>query len=209
VSVTARGYLVHARITTVTGVSKINEGLEHLREEVIPQLQQQKGYRGLTASGDPAAGIVSVLTLWDTQGDLDASESMVEKVRKEAVAAFGGRTQTVERFEQTVAEVGPNPPTLGSKLQIRRIKMDPTRVEDNLAFFISTVVPDIMATPGFQSVRQMINRSTGEGVVGTVWADDESLQAATAKADERRAMAESRGVEFGDVSTRDLLFVAL
>jgi hypothetical protein len=108
---------MHVRITTVTGATKINEGIEHLRDEVVPQLQQQRGYRGLTASGDRAAGIVSVLTLWDTQGDLDASESMVEKVRNEAVAAFGGGTQNVERFEQTVAEVGPNPPTLGSKLQ--------------------------------------------------------------------------------------------
>jgi heme-degrading monooxygenase HmoA len=200
---------MHVRITTVNGATNIDKGVEHLRDEVVPQLQQQKGYRGLTASGDPAAGIVSVLTLWDTQGDLDASESMVEKVRKEAAAAFGGKTQTVERFEQTVGEVGPNPPTLGSKLQIRRIKMDPARVEDNLAFFRSTVLPEIMETPGFQSVRQMINRSTGEGVVGTVWADDDSMRAATAKGDERRSMAESRGVEFGDVTVRELLFVAL
>lgn len=84
--------------------------------------------------GHVAAGIVAVLTLWDTQEDLDASESMVEKVRREAVAAFGGGTQTIERFEQTVAEVGPNPPTMGSSVQIRRIKTDPATVEDNLAF---------------------------------------------------------------------------
>ncbi len=200
---------MRARITTVTGATKIDEGVEHLRDQVVPQLQQQKGYRGLTANGDRAAGIVGVLTLWETQDDLDASESMVDKVRREAVAAFGGTSQTVERFEQTVAEVGPNPPTLGSKLQIRRVKMDPARVDDNLTFFKSTVLPDIMATPGFQSVRQMINRSTGEGVVGTVWADDESLQTATAKADERRAIAESRGVEFGEVATRELIFHAL
>jgi heme-degrading monooxygenase HmoA len=199
---------MHARITTVTGATKIDEGVQHLRDEVVPQLQQQKGYRGLTANRDRAAGIVGVLTLWHTQDDLDASESMVEKVRREAVAAFGGSTQTVERFEQTVAEVGLNPPTPGSKLQIRRIKMDPARVEDNLAFFKSTVLPDITSTPGFQSVRQMINRSTGEGVVGTIWADDESLQTATAKADERRAMAESRGVEFGEVSNREVIFYA-
>jgi heme-degrading monooxygenase HmoA len=199
---------MHARITTVTGATKIEEGIANLRDEVVPQLQQQKGYRGLSANGDRAASVVSVLTLWDTETDLDASESMVEKVRKEAVAAFGGTTQNIERFEQVVAEVGANPPSVGSKLQIRRIKMDPASVEDNLAFFKSTVLPDIMATPGFQSVRQMINRGTGEGVVGTVWADEASLQAAAAKAEERRAMAESRGVELGEVSVRELLFVA-
>jgi heme-degrading monooxygenase HmoA len=152
---------------------------------------------------------VGVLTVWDSQDDLDASESMVEKVRKEAVAAFGGRTQTVERFEQTVSEVGANPPQPGSKLQVRRIKMDQARVEDNLAFFKSTVLPDIMATPGFQGVRQLINRSTGEGIVGTLWADDEALRVATANADARRAEAEARGVEFGEVAVREVLFAAM
>jgi hypothetical protein len=30
---------------------------------------------------------------------------------------------------------------------------------------------------GFQAVRQMINRETGQGAAGTVWADQESMQA--------------------------------
>lgn len=200
---------MHVRITTVNGATKIDEGVEHLRGDVVPQLQQQKGYRGLNASGDRDSGIVTVLTVWESQEDLEASESAVEKVRKEAVAAFGGQSQNVERFEQSVTEIGSNPPRPGSKLQIRRIKMDPAKVEDNLAFFKSTVLPDIMATPGFQAVRQFIDRRTGEGIVGTVWEDDEALRVATAKADERRADADSRGVEFGEVSVREVLLAAM
>jgi heme-degrading monooxygenase HmoA len=199
---------MHARITTMTGATRIDEGVEHLRTEVVPQLQQQKGYRGLSANVDRAAGIVSVLTLWETEADLDASESAGEKFRKEAADAFDGHNQTVERYEQTVAESGPTPPTSASRLQIRRIRMEPALVEDNLAFFRSTVLPEIMATSGCLAVRQMIDRTSGEGAVGTVWADGTSMKAATARSDERRATAATRGVQFGEVLERELLFTA-
>lgn len=199
---------MHARITTMTGATRFDEGVEHLRGEVVPQLQQQKGYRGLSANVDRAAGIVSVLTLWETQADLDASESTGEKFRKEAAAAFDGHNQTVERYEQTVAESGPNPPTSTARLQIRRIRMEPALVDDNLAFFKEAVLPEIMASSGCLGVRHMIDRTSGEGAVGTVWADDISMKAAAGRTDERRATAASRGVEFGEVFERELLFSA-
>jgi heme-degrading monooxygenase HmoA len=197
-----------ARITTLSGVTRIDAGVEHLRTSVVPQLQQQRGYRGLHASGDRAAGFVSVLTLWDTKDDLDASESAVEKLRQDAVMAFGGDSPMVERYEQTVAEIGPKPPTVGSRLLVRRVMMEPGRVDDNVAFFKSTVLPEIMSKPGFQSIRQMINRATGEGVVGTIWTDQDSLQAADAQMEQQRALAASRGVEFGEVSAGEVLLAA-
>ena len=196
---------MHTRVTTISGARNIDGGVAHLRE-VVPQLQQQKGFRGVNASCDRAAGVVTILSLWETEADRDASESAIDKIRSDSATAFGGKTESVERYEQTAAEVGANTPGPGSKLQIRRIKMDPSRVDENVAFFTANVVPELMSAPGFQSLRQMINRATGEGVVGTVWADEESLNAAAAKADERRATAESRGVEFGEVTRREVLF---
>ena len=147
------------RITTMQGATRIDEGIQHLRDVVAPQLQEQRGCQGLTASGDRAAGIVSVLTLWDTQEDLDASESAVEKLRTDSVAAFGGSDPTVERYEQTLAEVGAEPPGSGSRLQIRWVKMDPALVDDNIEFFKANVLPEIRSMPGFQALRQLINRA--------------------------------------------------
>jgi hypothetical protein len=86
--------------------------------------------------------------------------------------------------------------------------MDPARVDENLEFFRETVLPDIKATPGLVSVRQMINRQSGEGRVGTVWADEPSLQTAIQKAEQRRPLAASRGVEFGDDQVLEVLFRA-
>jgi heme-degrading monooxygenase HmoA len=200
---------MYARITTVGGATNIDEGVMHLRGEVVEQLQAQKGFRGLTANCVRETGRVSVLTLWATRDDLDASESAVEKIRREVATAFGGRAETVERYEQTVAETGPNPPTASSRLQIRRVRMDPVKVDDNVAFFQATVLPQIMAMPGCQGIRQLIDRESGEGAVGVLWADEAAMRAADAGVPARRAVAGSRGVEFGEVTEPELLFAAL
>ena len=46
----------------------------------------------------------------------------------------------------------------------------------------------------------------GHGVVGTLWDDEASMKAADVAAEQRRQEAASRGVEFGEMSTRVLLF---
>ena len=67
----------------------------------------------------------------------------------------------------------------------------------------------IEGSEGFLGLRQMINRATGEGLVGTVWTDAAAMEAAAKTADERRALGESRGIKFGDQTKREILFVDL
>jgi heme-degrading monooxygenase HmoA len=188
---------MHVRITTVTGASDINGGLALLRDQVVPQLQQQKGFRSLSAAGDSAGAVVTVLSLWDSQADLEASESAANKARDDVARIIGGEV-SVERYEQTVWEVGATRPEPGAKLHIRHIKVDPKRIDDNLELFRQTVVPDMKARPGFLAVRHLIDRSTGEGRVGSLWADQDSLTASLAQSEQRRAMAKDRGIEFGE-----------
>lgn len=199
---------MHVRISTVTGASHIEEGVDFLREEVVPQLQQQKGFRGLSASGDRTAGVVTVLSVWESEEDLEASESAADKARGNAVLVMGGKV-SVERFEQTVWEIGESRPSPGARLHIRHTKLDPARIESNLEFFRQTVVPEMKATPGFLGVRQLINRETGEGRVGTLWVDDEALAASLARGEERRAMAAARGVHFGEEQRLEVLFASM
>jgi heme-degrading monooxygenase HmoA len=203
-----KGTSMHVRITTVTGASDIDRGLAVLRDQVVPQMQQQAGFRGLSAAGDRAAGLVTVLSVWDSQADLQASESAADKARGDAVRLMGGQV-SVERYEQTVCEVADTRPGPGAKLHIRNIKLDPDRIEEILGFFRQTVVPDMKTRPGFRAVRQLIDRTTGEGRVGSVWADQDSLAASLAQSGQRRAAAHDRGVEFGEDRVLEVLFSAM
>jgi quinol monooxygenase YgiN len=199
---------MHVRITTVTGASNIDGGLAVLRDQVLPQMRQQTGFRGLSASGDRAAGVVTVLSVWDSEADLEASESAADKARGDAVRIMGGEV-SVERYEQTVWTVGDTRPGPGAKLHIRHVKIDPARIEENLEFFRRTVVPEMKARPGFLAVRHLIDRSTGQARVGSVWADEDSLSASLAQSEQRRALAKDRGVEFGEDRVLEVLFTAM
>jgi hypothetical protein len=199
---------VHVRITIVNEATNIDGGIEYMKNDVIPGLRRQKGYRGISISGDRASGVMNVLAQWETQADMDASESAVDKARQEAVNVIGGKF-TVERYEQLVSETQPPGPSAGSKLHIREIKMDPAKIDENVEFFKQVIVPEFKTSEGFLAVRNLMNRTTGEGRVGTIWADEASLKVQLAQTEQRRARAVERGVQFGRDRLAEVLFLAL
>ncbi len=197
---------MYARIVTITGAKDIDGGISWFRESVLPAIRDQKGYRGLGANADRAGGVVGVLTLWDTEAERDASWDSLAARRQEIADITGGQLRS-ETYEELVRELGKTPPAPGTALILQPISMDPAKVDENIAFFKSQVVPRIKAGPGFQQVRALMNRETGHGLVGTALADEDAMRAAAADAQARRPEALARGVQFGEVSFREIVFV--
>jgi heme-degrading monooxygenase HmoA len=195
------------RIVTFTGATDIDAGVRYLQNTAAPLLRNQKGFRGVTASADRSGGVLGVLSLWDTEADREASDSALDKSRAEAQRIISGRV-TVELFEEVGVETA-EPPTVGCSLLVRPISMDPAMIEENLDFFRREVLPQIKANPGFRAMRQMINRQTGEGMVGTVWADRAAMDAAAEAAEARRPVAAQQRVTFGEQSKREIVFAEL
>jgi hypothetical protein len=195
------------RLLTFTGTDNIDAGVTYLRDEVLPVLHAQRGYRGVTASASRSERVIGILSLWDTEADRDASDSALGKARQEAAKLVGGDL-SVETFELVVAEIR-EPADVGSALMVTRLSMEPAKIDENLGFFSSEVLPRIMAAPGFRALRNMINRQSGEGVVGSAWADQDTMMAASEQAIARRPEAISRGVNFGETSYREIVFADL
>jgi hypothetical protein len=193
------------RVVNFTGFRNLDNGIQYMRETVSPLLRQQTGFLGATASVDRAERVLTILTLWDAEADREASEGTLAKAREEALRVIGGRI-SVEYYEQAVAEIV-TPPTPGAALLVQQVSMDPANVDDNLAYFKSEVVPQMKAQPGFLAVRHMIDRESGEGVVGTAWSDSGARDAAAKEGAERRRQAVERGVAFGEQSSREIVFV--
>ena len=192
------------RAVIFTGATDIDAGMKYMQDTVTPVLHEQKGFRGATVSADRSAGVMGVFTLWETEADRDASESTLVKTREEGQRVIGG-AMTVEHYEELVVEIS-KPPTVGCSLLLRRISMDPAKIDENLGAFRRDVLPEIKATPGFCAVRAMVNRQTGEGIVGTVWADKASVDAAAEAAEARRQRAAQQGVTFGEQTKREIIF---
>jgi heme-degrading monooxygenase HmoA len=198
---------MYTRVLTFTGVKDVDAALSMVRDTALPVVRSQRGYQGLTASADRSGGVFGILSRWETEADREASESALTKTRQETQQRIGGEL-TVEMFEERVVEVT-QPPNPGSALMVTRFRVDPAKIDETVEFFQREVAPQITAAPGFRTLRNMINPQTGDGIVGTVWDDQQTMQAATEAAKPRRAEATTRGVTFGDISYREIVFTDL
>lgn len=198
---------MHTRLVTITEADNIDNGVAFLREQVVPTLKDQKGYRGLTASADRDAGLLEVVTFWDSAADRQASESVAGKLRREALRLVGG-AMNVETFDDLLTDFT-EPPLIGSAQMVTRVRMDPARIDEHLAAFTNEILPRIKATPGYRSLCRMIDRETGHGVMCSEWKDEPSMEAWAADAWAIRQEAIARGVTFGYVTYQEILFADL
>ncbi len=194
---------MYNRVTTLSGVKDIDGFVASMQETALAALRAQRGYKGLSISADRSNGLVATLTMWETEADRDASDSALSKLRDDARSQFASDMK-VETFEDRVVEFG-RPPEVGSALMVTRISMDPAKLDENLQHFQGEVLPQIKATPGFRTLRSMIDPQSGQGLVGSIWDDEQSMRAAADAAMARRADAEARGVNFGETSYREIL----
>ncbi|HUZ43965.1 MAG TPA: hypothetical protein VMU63_06135 [Acidimicrobiales bacterium] len=200
---------MHVRLTLVEGTQDMDAAAKVLAEQVVPGLKEQKGFAGLTASGDKSAGLLGILSIWQTEADLEASSSAVGKLRGNAIDAMGGRLVGVENFEQVEEELTGAPPGPGSRVVIIRSKRDPAKVDEDIAFFRANVLGSIQALPGVAVVRSMMNRQTGEAQLGVVVAEAGQVDAVLDFFRQAKDMAASHGVTLEEPSVREVIFAAM
>lgn len=196
---------MYTRVLTYTGINDVDAAVNLLQDKALPVLRSQRGYEGMTASSDRSTGVMGILSVWETAADREASESALGKTREEARMELGGGELTIELFDQRAFEVRRRPEA-GSALMVTRFKMDPARMEENLEWFHREVAPDIAAGPGFRALRLLIDPDTGKGMAGTAWDDRPALETAAEAAVARREAAGPRGITFGEISFREIVF---
>ena len=194
---------MYTRVTTLSGVKDIDGFVAAMQETSLAELRAQRGYKGLSVSADRSSGVVGTMTLWETEADRDASDSALSKLREDTRAQFASDMK-IDTFEERAVEFS-RAPEVGSSLMVTRISMDPAKVDEHLGHFEREILPQIKATPGFRTLRTMIDPGTGNGIVGSVWDDEQSMQAAADAAMARRPDATARGVNFGETSFREIL----
>jgi hypothetical protein len=194
------------RIVTVTGAKDIDNGIEFIRDVVTPVMRSQKGWRGTTASANREEGVFAVLSIWETDADRDASESALLKLREDGRNQLGGTAVSVDYYEELTAELT-KIPTIGSKLLLTKVTMDPAKIDEIASAFTSIVLPVVKEAPGFMALRHMVNRETGDGLLGTTWADAASRDKARAMAEERQRSGVP--VTIVERSERDIVFMDL
>ena len=97
---------MHARMSILEGSpEQIDEGLRHVREEILPQISQQDGFKGIIALADRQTGKTLGITFWESEEALRASEEAADRLRGDSAQAMGDTIAGVERYEVGVFEM--------------------------------------------------------------------------------------------------------
>ncbi len=88
-----------ARLTRYEGGSPeaIDEALKQKKRVLPTEPGQTEGMHGAIFLADREAGTIVVISLWDDEGALQASEGEAARLREEVTGE--GETATVERYE--------------------------------------------------------------------------------------------------------------
>jgi heme-degrading monooxygenase HmoA len=105
---------VYARISTLEGSPEhIDGGLRQVRENVLPQIQQQEGFKGMVALADRKTGKTLGITFWESEEALKASEEAADRLREDSAEAMSDTIAGVERYEVGLFEVPSAGPVSG------------------------------------------------------------------------------------------------
>jgi len=105
---------MHARMTTMEGSpERLEEGLREIREDVLPQLQQQDGFKGFIVLGNRQSGKLMGFSLWESEQAMRASEEVGDRTRKESAEVMDDTIEDVERYEVALFEVPSAGPVSG------------------------------------------------------------------------------------------------
>ena len=96
-----------ARVSTLEGSpERLDEGTRYAQEEIVPQVRQLGGFKGFVSLVDRERGRTKLITLWESDEALRASEEQANQLRQRAAEGAASRIVGVERYEVALAELG-------------------------------------------------------------------------------------------------------
>jgi hypothetical protein len=83
----------------------MDEGVREVREDVLPQLQQQDGFKGFLALGDRHSGKLVGISFWESEQAMRDAEEVGDRTRSQTAEDIGDIIVGVERFEVGLFEM--------------------------------------------------------------------------------------------------------
>jgi hypothetical protein len=188
-----KGWIVYARSTTIQAQpSSIDAGIAHIRDAVMPTLQQIDGCVGVSLLVDRDSGRCIATSAWETQETMHASADRIRPVRDQAAQAFGG-SPTVDEWEIAVLHrdhrSGP-----GAGVRAIWLKVRPDQFDRAIEFYRASVLPAIEKLEGFCSASLMIDRTSWRAVSSSTF---DSLGAMERNGDQARSLRTARLRDLG------------
>lgn len=161
---------MYARTTTIQAdPSKIDDGIAHVRDQIIPAVTAINGCVGMSLLVDRESGRCIATTAWESESAMNASAETVLPLRSQAEQVLGAGTSDVEVWEIGGLHRDHATPE-GGCARVTWLRGDPQMADRAVDVFRMAVLPRVQELDGFCSGSLMINRETGRAV-GTITFD--------------------------------------
>lgn len=168
---------MYARSTTLHAKSSaIDAGIAHMRDEVMPVLEDVPGCVGMSLLVDRASGRCIVTTSWESEEAMRESDGQARPFRDRAVQLFGADSARVEQWE-VGAMHRDHRIREGACAQITWAKAeDLGRFDAAVQTYKSMVASQLEQMPGFCSTSLLIDRATGRGVACETFDSSDAIE---------------------------------
>lgn len=199
-----KGWIVYARSTTIQAQSSsIDAGVAHIRDAVMPRLQEVDGCVGLSLLADQRTGRCIVTTAWETEEAMRASAEQMQPVRDQAAQAFGWTgSPTIEEWEIAVLHRDHRSGE-GACARATWVKLPPDQLDQGIEFYKTSVLPELEALDGFCSASLLVDRASGRAVSS---ASFDSLEAMNRNREQATALKNTKTAEAGAEELDDCEF---
>jgi heme-degrading monooxygenase HmoA len=186
---------VYARSTTIQAQpSSIDAGVAHLRDAVMPRLQEVDGCVGMSLLADPQTGRCILTTAWETDEAMQASAEQIQPIRDRAADEFGGvGDPMVEEWEIAVLHRDHRSGE-GACARAIWVKLPPDQLDAGIEFYKTSVLPDLEALDGFCSASLLVDRASGHAATCTSF---DSLEAMERSREQATALKNTKILEVG------------
>jgi heme-degrading monooxygenase HmoA len=186
---------VYARSTTIQAQpSSIDAGVAHIRDAVLPRLQEVDGCVGLSLLVDQQTGRCIATSAWETEDAMRASAEQTQPIRDQAAQAFGvSGSPTVEEWEIAVLHRD-HPSGPGAGVRAVWVKLPPDQLDAGIEFYKTSVLPDLEALDGFCSASLLVDRASGRAVSCTSF---DSIEAMERSREQATALKKTKAAEAG------------
>jgi heme-degrading monooxygenase HmoA len=200
---------MYARSTTVQGSpEKLDEGIAHVRDQVMPLVEQMDGSVGLSLLADRGSGRCIITTAWETAEAMRASAEDVRASRARTAEILGGEPEVAE-WEITLVH-RMRPADRGACTRVIWGSRDAGRMDEDRDAFRMTLIPKMEELPGFCSVSLLADREHGRTATAVTYESREAMERANAQAAAmREEFTRAIGMEIAEVAEFDLVIAHL
>ena len=165
-----------SRVVRLKGdANRTDDAIKLWTQSIQPLIKKQKGYAGVSLLTNRKTGDGLSVSYWETEPAMKESRGQIRPGAQQTMASVGGVIVDENECEVAVMERF-QPPKPNIWVRLTTLEADPSKVDQGIADYKSSVVPAVQKQPGARAAILLVDRKAGKSFSGTLWDTEKDLQ---------------------------------